>query len=567
MTTRPPEMLISVELDAPNRKNAWDDDLEIRLVHLQPRSVSGETIHCKLLSQVLVADSYEALSYEWGNISPELSINMDGVDVPVRENLWWALWHLRLENKPRILWIDALCINQNNTEERSYQVSRMDYIYYSASRCIAWVGKEEIGPGLGLDDCKLAMEFVARIYADRPLKTIPLTLSSGQREELDSLELLCRRRYWTRLWIIQEVLLSKDVLVQCGPYSVQWMALHYLFNNTKFYIHASYRFSITSSAAARIVRNWLPITDPVDRAPELAELVLQFRDSRCEDPRDTVFGLLGLAKICCRADIRADYSITPEKLCTKLLIHHISFHLNPLNIFPDAVADIRDVCLRVTSQSKVNSDLQASIASLSIKARHSAWPVITESRFQRGRIILRVSAAELKRALWRKKMADLHESKASFEGTLHHKHKHGQSTADTALTAWKPQADEQLLNLRTTVTDRVSKRPESWIVDDLLWERQRNAVLHADKTMPPWTRLTHIFLTDTGYLGITTADTKLADAGSSKDESDLRVTFHSELSKHEDTTFFDTHTWPPGYEYGICLDSAAPFQELLSWLQ
>ncbi|PVH74625.1 HET-domain-containing protein, partial [Cadophora sp. DSE1049] len=224
------------------------DELLIRLVHLQPRSISRDKIQCQLTTQNLVSNSYEALSYEWGPISPELLINMDGVDIPVRENLWWALHYLQLDDQPRILWIDALCINQTDTEERNYQVSRMDYIYHSASRCIAWIGKAEIRPDLEADDCKLAMEFITRVSIHEDETKLPITLSSQERREHDSLESLCRRKYWTRLWIIQEVVLSKSVQVQCGSHSVPWTSLRYIFHNLKAYVHASYQFSITCSA-------------------------------------------------------------------------------------------------------------------------------------------------------------------------------------------------------------------------------------------------------------------------------------------------------------------------------
>ncbi|KAH7305735.1 heterokaryon incompatibility protein-domain-containing protein, partial [Rhexocercosporidium sp. MPI-PUGE-AT-0058] len=285
--------------------------------------ISGDTIQCKLTSQTLIADTYEALSYEWGPIFPELFVDMDGVEFPVRENLWWALWHLRLEDRPRTLWIDALCINQKDTEERNYQVSRMDYIYHSASQCIAWVGKEEIGPGLEIDDCKLAIEFLDRINSHDAEASSSIALSTQAEMELNSLELLCYRRYWTRLWIIQEVLLSKSVRIQCGPKSIPWTALTFLFDNLKARVHASYQFSISYSPPFRLSRAWsLTVERGIGGSPPaLADLVILFKDSQCEDPRDTIFGLLGLTQNCCRDEVPADYSTTPENLCVTLLLH------------------------------------------------------------------------------------------------------------------------------------------------------------------------------------------------------------------------------------------------------
>jgi hypothetical protein len=77
---------------------------QIRLIHLQPRLVGGDEIACELW----VADlddgslSYEALSYEWGSPSDRaLLLELDGRTVPVRQNLWWALWHLSGEGVGR----------------------------------------------------------------------------------------------------------------------------------------------------------------------------------------------------------------------------------------------------------------------------------------------------------------------------------------------------------------------------------------------------------------------------------------------------------------------------------
>lgn len=115
---------------------------EIRLIRLQPRAPSDE-IKCELLLANLDGKpNFEALSYEWGSSkSTLLPIHINGQAIVIRENLWWALYYLRFEDVPRILWIDALCINQANTKERNDQVAQM--------------GKSTRGlqePSLGLDE-------------------------------------------------------------------------------------------------------------------------------------------------------------------------------------------------------------------------------------------------------------------------------------------------------------------------------------------------------------------------------------------------------------------------------
>lgn len=100
---------------------------QFRLIHLQPHlSPTSNEIVCSLHLANLDDEEgqYEALSYEWGD--PEKSpmfIELNGERRAVRENLWWALWHLRDEKDMRILWIDALCINQEKELEKNHQVS------------------------------------------------------------------------------------------------------------------------------------------------------------------------------------------------------------------------------------------------------------------------------------------------------------------------------------------------------------------------------------------------------------------------------------------------------------
>jgi hypothetical protein len=86
---------------------------------------------------------YEALSYMWGPPKLIKLILVDGADFEVRENLWVELQHLRLDSKPRVLWVDAICISQRNIYERDYQVNQMAQIYEQATRVIVWHGASE----------------------------------------------------------------------------------------------------------------------------------------------------------------------------------------------------------------------------------------------------------------------------------------------------------------------------------------------------------------------------------------------------------------------------------------
>jgi len=112
---------------------------EIRLLGLQPRR-PGEGIKCTTRHVKLSEKpQYEALSYMWGP-KEHRQIEINGTVVEVRQNLGDALLELRLEKDTRTLWIDAICINQDDVSERNHQVTQMGTIYKNAVRCVAWLG-------------------------------------------------------------------------------------------------------------------------------------------------------------------------------------------------------------------------------------------------------------------------------------------------------------------------------------------------------------------------------------------------------------------------------------------
>jgi hypothetical protein len=192
---------------------------EIRLLHLQlRRPTSDAAIDCRL--ETVDHDgrlAYEAISYEWG--SPTTSTNrfqitLNGSVVAVRENLWWALYHLRHESDSRSLWVDAVCINQNNIPERDHQVSQMEQIYSRASRVLAWLGRQRTRDNNFID---FGVRLNAMSVSELPdQEAIPANLWTSSAFKRDALVAFCQRKYWTRLWIIQEIVLASDLLIQYG---------------------------------------------------------------------------------------------------------------------------------------------------------------------------------------------------------------------------------------------------------------------------------------------------------------------------------------------------------------
>ncbi|KUJ15839.1 uncharacterized protein LY89DRAFT_539710, partial [Mollisia scopiformis] len=84
--------------------------------------------------------SYNALSYTWGGLGEPKFITLEGIAWEITANLEQALLHLRPSNKELSLWVDAICINQNDDREKAYQVEMMGDVYRFATRVRAWIG-------------------------------------------------------------------------------------------------------------------------------------------------------------------------------------------------------------------------------------------------------------------------------------------------------------------------------------------------------------------------------------------------------------------------------------------
>jgi len=179
-----------------------------RLLHLQPNSTSstGTRVVCKLVTASLDAPpKYEALSYVWGDPDHTVPITVNGTDFPTTYNLHLALERLVLSDRVRIVWVDAVCINQADLEERVEQVSQMRYIYQKAQKVLAFLGSPFDGINLAIDYLLAA----AKSSSTHVQSGLVPYLSVGGLDA-NSTDLSCylvqffRLPWWTRMWTVQE---------------------------------------------------------------------------------------------------------------------------------------------------------------------------------------------------------------------------------------------------------------------------------------------------------------------------------------------------------------------------
>ncbi|EXK28387.1 hypothetical protein FOMG_15366 [Fusarium oxysporum f. sp. melonis 26406] len=202
---------------------------DIRICILLPKS-HGTLVTCKLKTLNLLEDKvdYEALSYAWGSSEDNATITVNETTLQVTRNLTDALTYLRHDSKLRSLWIDAICINQSDVDERNSQVRAMGRIYSSASCVISWLGLKD-DPIDYVEQMKTARSFIELVRSYSADELFALLLDSPSKEDLEkvfedglySLQLVIGERkyrppYWRRAWIIQEVSSARLWKLQSG---------------------------------------------------------------------------------------------------------------------------------------------------------------------------------------------------------------------------------------------------------------------------------------------------------------------------------------------------------------
>ncbi|KAF5551672.1 integral membrane protein [Fusarium mexicanum] len=309
---------------------------EIRICVLLPKSC-GTMVSCKLETLNLLEDKtdYEALSYAWGSSENKATIRVNETTLQVAQNLKDALTYLRHDSKPRSLWIDAICINQSDVDERNSQVRLMGCIYSSASCVVSWLGLEDdpIDYVEQMRKARSLIELVRPCSTDDLFALLSDSPSKGDLEEvfedgLYSLQLVIGERkyrppYWRRAWIIQEVSLARVWKLQSGALCIserdiqavmeilqdpriktlmkkkyQARRLRALISLNSFVSVSVYRGILSSSDASELAitsPNWETSALRTPRTQGSWHLLSLLRHSwlrLCADPRDKVFSIL-----------------------------------------------------------------------------------------------------------------------------------------------------------------------------------------------------------------------------------------------------------------------------------
>ncbi|KAK0774323.1 hypothetical protein LTR75_016899, partial [Friedmanniomyces endolithicus] len=191
---------------------------EIRTITITGQD-GNDLIACSLDTVRLTEATYTALSYVWGDPTFTKPIVVDGHVFQATVNLEVALRNLSKDFVGKPLWVDAICINQQDTAEKNQQVPLMGELYSRAAGVVIWLGESD--PAM-----EMLMEGMAQ---EAPTLRAGVEDTSkrlheiGIRKREAMFMAIARRPWWKRIWVVQEALLSQeDPIFRCGPHEFTW---------------------------------------------------------------------------------------------------------------------------------------------------------------------------------------------------------------------------------------------------------------------------------------------------------------------------------------------------------
>ncbi|GKT61207.1 heterokaryon incompatibility protein [Colletotrichum tofieldiae] len=312
---------------------------QIRLLKLyagaEAEELSGELVHTPLGGTPF----FTALSYAWGESEPRKLIFCSGLKMEIGPNLHSALSHLRQPACETFLWADALCINQEDILERNQQVRMMGDIYAAACSTAIWLGEESC-------EVKMAVGWLRRFaVAWDSLESHPGSITRNQAKGMlhaafgrnqtaafRHIWALLNRPWFTRKWVIQELVKSQMPILVVGRMILPWAMLAGWVNFVDWCPNIKevfIRFCPTPlEAGAKVLGLTLlrvslltSLAIPEDQL--LLFLIVRTLEFRCNNPLDHVFAIVGIASDADRFDL-IDYGSPMEKVCRQLAYACIS---------------------------------------------------------------------------------------------------------------------------------------------------------------------------------------------------------------------------------------------------
>lgn len=328
---------------------------EIRLLSVAP--TTNDDVQCDVVT-VSMNDqpNYQALSYVWGDATKTIPLRVGDSMLSITTNLKQALLHVsRLPNRCDWLWVDAICINQKDNDEKSSQVAFMREIYNKATSVLAWLGPADADSTKAMQSLEILGKAILhgniisrfptaymknqkeRAYLQDFFKRIDYGLEASHDIALAPICALTKREWWKRLWTFQEVVLSRDAIILCGSNSIRAVVFDGAIHGIRILSKLEFSYEMSNilkeilSTCLYVIYIWtaycFPEGSDLRQSLEILELlgIISVQGRNCSDPRDRIYGLLGIAQDAIARQIRIDYNKSVATLYTevaKMLISH-----------------------------------------------------------------------------------------------------------------------------------------------------------------------------------------------------------------------------------------------------
>ena len=288
---------------------------QIRLVEVLPDSPAC-SIRCKVREVPLDQADYFALFYEWGSSDHAnlRLIELNAKSFHVTSNLHAFLATVRNKAVTKSFWIDAICIDQLNSMERSIEVKRMGKIFSVAREVWVWLGATlPDSPMAIMDVFDLSQQTRLKHIHERVRVKIERFRDAGNQDWVHIIQSICSNTYWNRLWIVQEFLVARSVVVLLGEAMIEgelFSAMIALSGDSKYlYPPQSIRKAISKSSAwelcktrhstlemQRLSGNNQDLGQIGHQRRPLLDILGKYACAQCADWHDKVYGLLSLTE-------------------------------------------------------------------------------------------------------------------------------------------------------------------------------------------------------------------------------------------------------------------------------
>jgi hypothetical protein len=211
--------MVVMDMSGDYRYSKLSEPDSIRLLLLQPASDLGAQVQCQLISTTLtecsedLVEKYTALSYVWGDASDTVEALVDGQSLSITNSLETTLRHIRSPSRVFRVWAYAICINQEDVDERNQQVRQMAEVYQCAHHTILYFGTESSEAEQLLDFLRVSSRKISCAAGTPPMSGSDMMLAERY---------ILTRPWLHRIWILQELVMSRDPWIQCNRSRAKW---------------------------------------------------------------------------------------------------------------------------------------------------------------------------------------------------------------------------------------------------------------------------------------------------------------------------------------------------------